>query len=80
MRYKSPNWLIKLNILALPWLLFGLFTVEQATADEYQSDWGPDIGSQLTLSAPDQLGEIQTIESLRGENGLLVFFNRSADW
>ena len=52
-----------------------------AFADDYAQGWGPEVGSQLpVLDAPDQAGRTQTLETLRGERGLLLFFNRSADW
>src|SRR5262245_46706092 len=35
----------------------------------------PDIGSP-----PDQSGAPRTLQSLMGENGLVLFFFRSADW
>ena len=48
---------------------------------EYADDWGPAIGSQLpVLEALDQDGSARTLASLAGEQGLLLFLNRSADW
>jgi hypothetical protein len=32
------------------------------------------------FSAPDQNGRIQTLESLKGQNGTVLLFFRSADW
>lgn len=32
------------------------------------------------FSAPDQFGRTQTLESLRGKNGTVLLFFRSADW
>jgi hypothetical protein len=50
-------------------------------ADEYSDNWGPSVGSVLpTLSAPDQTGAVRTLDDLAGDNGLLLFMNRSADW
>ncbi|MEM7097575.1 MAG: hypothetical protein AAF541_04885 [Pseudomonadota bacterium] len=50
-------------------------------ADDYASGWGPEVGSVLpVLEAKDQAGENQNLQSLAGEQGLLLFLNRSADW
>jgi hypothetical protein len=51
----------------------------QAHAEE----WAPALLNGATLpaiEAPDTLGQIQTNETLMGENGLLMQFNRSSDW
>ena len=54
----------------------------QANADaEYAAAWGPAIGTTVPLlSAMDQDGKSQTLDSLTGPNGLLFVFNRSVDW
>jgi peroxiredoxin len=42
---------------------------------------GPSVGSRIPeFGAVDQNGKRQTFESLRGPNGLLLLFSRSADW
>jgi len=42
---------------------------------------GPPVGATLpTFEAPDQDGRRRSFESLRGTNGLLLVFSRSADW
>jgi len=33
-----------------------------------------------TIEAPDQNGRLQTFDTLKGKNGLLLLFSRSADW
>ncbi len=46
-------------------------------------DWAPDypVGSTIPLlEAQDQNGELQTLKTLSGENGILLMFNRSFDW
>jgi hypothetical protein len=48
---------------------------------EYADEWGPADGSTVQLlEAYDQDGELQTLDSLSGSQGLLLFLNRSADW
>ncbi|MGD8810518.1 MAG: redoxin domain-containing protein, partial [Gammaproteobacteria bacterium] len=43
---------------------------------------GPGVGEKFphTLEAPDQRGRRQTLQALMGDNGVAVFFVRSADW
>ena len=50
-------------------------------AQDYAAGWGPGVGQVVpVLSAPDQDGNPRTLEDLAGEQGLLLFLNRSADW
>lgn len=47
----------------------------------FAGTWGPEIGSTLPLlAAHDQSGRLRALEDLTGEQGLLLFLNRSADW
>ncbi len=42
---------------------------------------GPEVGETIpAFSLPDQNGKMRDLESLRGPNGLVVLFHRSADW
>lgn len=42
---------------------------------------GPAVGKKIPpFEAVDQSGRRQTFETLRGPNGLLLLFYRSADW
>jgi len=42
---------------------------------------GPQVGEVVPdFSAPDQFGRAQTLKSIMGANGAMLFFNRSADW
>ncbi len=48
---------------------------------EYAAAWGPSIGTPAPLlTATDQNGQQQTLDTLKGSNGLLFVFNRSVDW
>ena len=50
-------------------------------ADSYQNNWGPEVGSQIALlAAKDQNGDLQELKDLTGSQGVLIFYNRSADW
>lgn len=58
-----------------------LLSSGSAWASEFSEGWGPAVGSTLPLlEAPDQTGTVRTLEDLAGEQGLLLFLNRSADW
>ncbi len=42
---------------------------------------GPEIGTKIPeFSLPDQTGQSRTLASLRGPQGLVLVFYRSADW
>ena len=42
---------------------------------------GPQVREVVPdFSAPDQFGRTQTLKSIMGPNGAMLFFNRSADW
>ena len=72
------------------WFAFGLSFAVLALANiqEISSSKRPDsplIGLRVGLSAPafashDQLGHEQSNETLRGSNGTVLLFFRSADW
>jgi peroxiredoxin len=32
------------------------------------------------FSLPDQFGQLQSLDSIRGPNGTMLLFHRSADW
>ena len=52
-----------------------------ALADDFSDGWGPAVGSEVpVLEARDQTGRLRTLTDLSGEQGLLLFLNRSADW
>ena len=42
---------------------------------------GPQVGKKVPdFSLPDQHGQMRTLSSLMGPKGLVLVFNRSADW
>ena len=61
-------------------LLFA-FGVRAETDPGYADAWSLPIGSVgPEISAPDANGTNQNFEDLRMQHGLVIFFNRSADW
>ena len=66
--------------MLIPILTIGLSQFASAET-EYAAAWGPSVGSTAPmLSALDQDGQHQDLETLKGSNGLLFVFNRSVDW
>jgi hypothetical protein len=54
---------------------------EQMDGADYVAAWGPAVGTTAPIVAgPDQSGTERDLDSLAAENGLLILFNRSADW
>jgi hypothetical protein len=42
---------------------------------------GPEIGAKIPdFTLPDQSGRSRSLHDLKGPNGLLLIFSRSADW
>ena len=67
------------NVLLLGLLVAG--TQAGHANAEYAAAWGPSVGTAAPLlAADDQNGNRQTLDSLKGTNGLLFVFNRSVDW
>jgi hypothetical protein len=68
------------NSLGSIFVLAAVFAMP-VSADDYSAGWGPVVGSQMPpMNAPDQAGVERTLADLSGEQGLLLFLNRSADW
>lgn len=71
-----------IHAAALLALLF-IHSASQAQDADQDFVWAPDfpVGATIpVLEAPDQHGEIQTLETLTGTKGLMLVFNRSFDW
>ena len=68
---------MKANWLLVPLALFALSAVH--AQDDIP---GPAVGDKfpLSLEAPDQNGDPQSLATLYGDKGAAVFFVRSADW
>lgn len=59
-----------------------LLLTSAVLGEEYQENWGPDVGSELPdLAVKDTEGNDRTVDDLRGESkGLLIFFARTSNW
>ena len=61
--------------------LAAFLAVPAVLASDYSDGWGPPVGNAIPeASLMDQSGQPQTFAGLLGPRGLLIFFNRSADW
>ena len=58
-----------------------VFQVQTAWADDHARE--PGIGTKLSvddIAGKDHTATSRSLSSLAGENALLIFLNRSADW
>ncbi|MAV27328.1 MAG: hypothetical protein CMQ05_14640 [Gammaproteobacteria bacterium] len=58
-----------------------VFQVQTAWADDHARE--PGIGTKLSvddIAGKDHTAKSRSLSSLAGENALLIFLNRSADW
>ncbi len=69
------------QILALSLVLaFGVALAAQGPLPEVDR-FGPQVGETVPdFALADQRGEPRDLESLRGPNGTMLVFSRSADW
>ena len=80
MKPKCVSWLRNVRRTFIITAVAGLTQFAYADS-EYANAWGPSIGATVPLlSALDQDGKQQNMESLSRTNGLLLVFNRSVDW
>ena len=67
--------------LALLMLTAAGAAAEVSVGTAYVDAWGPAVGAPApVVTGPDQTGTVRDLDSLAAENGLLILFNRSADW
>ena len=62
-----------------------VFSASYSLAAERESivvaNLGPQIGEQVpNFELPDQFGQMQNLDSIKGPNGTMLLFHRSADW
>lgn len=70
-----------ISLIRLLALTVCLLLPASAQSPKPPEDPGPAVGSQIpAFTAEDQNGRARTFDSLKGPNGLLLLFVRSADW
>lgn len=74
---------IKIKITMLTALLLGFSTLAAAQTREAVevASLGPQVGERVPdFSLPDQSGQVHSLDSIMGPNGVMLVFYRSADW
>lgn len=62
-------------------IAWGSMFCEPVQAQGIDVKTGPAVGESIpSFEAVDHTGKAQTFESLRGPQGLVLLFHRSADW
>jgi len=74
---------IRIRTTILATLLLGFSTLAAAQSREAidVASLGPQIGEQVPdFNLPDQSGQVHSLDSIMGPNGVMLVFFRSADW
>ena len=77
--------MLKINFLylAFAWLLlfFPMPVIAQDRSPIDVHSLGPQVGDSVPdFNLPDQNGQLRTLDSIKGPNGAMLLFHRSADW
>ena len=78
MDYENTN-----RTIMLATLLLGFSTLAAAQSREAidVASLGPQIGERVPdFNLPDQSGQVRSLDSIMGPNGVMLVFFRSADW
>ena len=74
---------IQIRTIMLATLLLGFSTLAAAQSRESVdvASLGPQIGERVPdFNLPDQSGQVHSLDSIMGPNGVMLVFFRSADW
>ena len=76
---------LKRPLIVLAILFTGISVFGGQTAQQFDPNadlkTGPAVGEKIpAFSATDQTGKVRDFDSLKGPQGLVLFFNRSVDW
>jgi cytochrome oxidase Cu insertion factor (SCO1/SenC/PrrC family) len=79
------GWIMRIQIrtIMLATLLLGFSTLAAAQSREAidVASLGPQIGERVPdFNLPDQSGQVHSLDSIMGPNGVMLVFFRSADW
>ena len=70
-----------ITLAAALFMVFSTMATAQTGTQIDVSALGPQVGEQMpNFNLPDQNGLRHTLETVRGPNGSLILFHRSADW
>jgi cytochrome oxidase Cu insertion factor (SCO1/SenC/PrrC family) len=69
------------TLVAALFMVISTMATAQTRTQIDVSALGPQVGQQVPdFDLPDQNGLRHTLETVRGPNGSLILFHRSADW
>lgn len=69
------------SIAAVLLLAFPMLSAAQDRAPVDVHSLGPQVGDLVPdFNLPDQHGQLRTLDSIKGSNGAMLLFHRSADW
>jgi cytochrome oxidase Cu insertion factor (SCO1/SenC/PrrC family) len=69
------------TLVAALFMVISTMATAQTRTQIDLSALGPQVGQQVPdFDLPDQNGLRHTLETVRGPNGSLILFHRSADW
>ena len=74
---------IQIRTIMLAALLLGFSTLAAAQSRQAidVASLGPQIGERVPdFNLPDQSGQVHSLDSIMGPNGVMLVFFRSADW
>ena len=80
-RFPSMKIVTLKILLALPLVFSASFSLAAERESIVVANLGPHIGEQVpNFELPDQFGQMQNLDSIKGPNGTMLLFHRSADW
>ena len=82
---ESSIGMLKHSLILVVIFVTGMSVFAGQTAQQFDPNanlkTGPAIGEKIpAFSAIDQTGRMRDFDSLKGPQGLVLFFNRSVDW
>lgn len=80
-RFPSMKTVAQKILLALSLVFAASFSLAAERESIVVANLGPQIGEQVpNFQLPDQFGQMQNLDSIKGPNGTMLLFHRSADW
>ena len=80
-RFPSMKIVAQKILLALSLVFSASFSLAAERESIVVANLGPQIGEQVpNFQLPDQFGQMQNLDSIKGPNGTMLLFHRSADW
>ena len=82
---ESSIGMLQRSLILVVIFVTGMSVFARQTAQQFDPNanlkTGPAVGEKIpAFTAIDQTGKMQDFDSLKGPQGLVLFFNRSVDW